>query len=105
MTGERRNPFDKQQQRTAEPAAYIPPAASKAKRNRAWEQKRAKEFAAYRGIPPELRGRVKSLAEAMGVPVGDVVRAFLEHGLADVESGKLTLNARLGRGKLTLYDE
>ncbi len=105
MSGGRRNPFDKLQQDAEEPAAYIPPAASKAKRNREWEQKRAQEFAAYRGIPPELREQVKTLAQKLGVPVGDVVRAFLEHGLDDVESGKLILKPRLGRGKLTLYGE
>jgi hypothetical protein len=102
MSTRRRNPFDKLQG-GEEPAAYIPPAASKARRNREWEKAHNYVVATYRGIPPELQAEIKKLAGQLGVPVGDVARAFLLHGLVAYRDGKLRLNARLKTGKLTLF--
>lgn len=82
----------------------LPPKASEAKRNRAWEQKRADWMISYRGIPPELQEQIKSLAAQLGVPVGDVARAFLEYGLQAYQRGQLPLKPHAGRGKLTLFD-
>jgi len=76
---------------------------SHAKRNREWEAQQ--ERVTYRGIPPDLNERVKLLAENLGVPIGDVVRAFIERGLQAYEQGDLILQPRLRIGKMTLYPE
>jgi hypothetical protein len=57
----------------------------------------------YRGIPPELNAELKALAEELHVPIGDVVRAFLEHGLAAHQRGELPLKPHLRIGKMTLF--
>ena len=46
-----------------------------------------KRLAAYRGIPPALQERVKESAQALGVPTGQLVRACLEHALAQLDAG------------------
>jgi len=76
---------------------------SHAKRNREWEAQQ--ERVTYRGIPPDLNERVKLLAENLGVPIGDVVRAFIERGLQAYEQGDLMLQPHLRIGKMTLYPE
>jgi len=76
---------------------------SRAKRNREWEAQQARVTVTYRGIPPELNARLKLVAEELEVPVGDVVRAFLERGLAAYEQGDLLLQPRLRIGRKTLY--
>ena len=76
---------------------------SRAKRNREWEKNHHK--VTYWGIPPDLNSQVQQLAEELGVPAGDVVRAFLEHGLRAYEQGDLMLQPRLRIGKMTLYPE
>jgi len=76
---------------------------SHAKRNREWETQQ--ERVTYRGIPPDLNERVKLLAENLGVPIGDVVRAFIERGLQAYEQGDLILQPHLRIGKMTLYPE
>jgi hypothetical protein len=99
----RRDPFEKLKAGEGEPAAHIPPAPSRAKRNREWEKAHNGVVATYRGIPPALQVEIKALATELGVPVGDVARAFLQHGLQAYSDGKLRLNARLKTGKLTLF--
>ncbi len=101
MTASRRDPFEKLKAGDGEPAAHIPPPRSKAKRNREWE--RAHTVAAYRGIPDELQAEIKRLAEELGVPVGEVARAFLEYGLAAYHAGSLRLAALPATGRLTLF--
>ncbi len=44
---------------------------------------------AYRGIPDGIRQAVAALAKRLGVPIGEVVRYFFEHGLSQVQSGGL----------------
>ncbi len=99
----RRNPFEGKA--GAEPAAYIPGPASKAKRNREWERKRAGQLAAYRGIPQDLQESVKAVAAELGVPVGDVARMLLEAGLEAYRAGTLKANPTMTGGKRRLFSE
>lgn len=74
---------------------------SQAKRNREWEIKN--KVTGYRGIPPELDQVIAELAVMLSVPKGEVVRAFLEYGLAAYERGELPLQPHLRIGKMTLF--
>lgn len=78
---------------------------SHAKRNREWEKQQNAMTVTYRGIPPELNSQVRQLAETLGVPVGEIVRAFIERGLQAYEQGDLMLQPHLRIGKMTLYPE
>ena len=76
-------------------------------RDRSWEteQRTRGVVVTYRGIPPELRGRIKEIAAELGVTVGDVARRFLEHGLDAFESGALKLRPAEKVTKRTLYPD
>ena len=78
---------------------------SHAKRSREWEKEKNPVTVTYRGIPPELNSQVRQLAETLGVPTGEIVRAFIERGLQAYEQGDLMLQPRLRTGKMTLYPE
>ena len=78
---------------------------SHAKRSREWEKGKNTVTVTYRGIPPELNGQVRQLAETLGVPAGEIVRAFIERGLQAYEQGDLMLQPHLRIGKMTLYPE
>lgn len=100
---DRRPATDDGEERSAEPAAGIPPPASKAKRSRQWEQEHNDAVVTYRGIPRELHASVKRVAERdLFVKVGEVARAFLDHALAAYQSGQLKLETKLVAGKVTL---
>jgi len=99
----RQNPFEKSGN-GPEPAAYIPPPASKARRNRDWEAKH-RDVVAYRGVPAELQAEIKAIAAALHVKVGEVARVFLEHGLAAYRRGEIALEPKLSAGRLSLYPE
>jgi len=73
------------------------------KRKREWEKSHKPKH--YRGVPAEVRQKVKEVAEALGVPVDEVARAFLEYGLRCVERGTLRIEGRpsLRRVRMTLY--
>lgn len=75
------------------------------KRDRSYEQaQRARGVVVtYRGIPRALHDRLKEIAGGLGVPVGDVVRALLEHGLADYDAGALSLEPQEVVTKGRLY--
>lgn len=105
MKGKRRNPFDRLKGAEGEPAAYIPPPASKAKRDRSWEREHNQGAVTYRGIPAELRQAIKATAEELGVPVDQVARVFLEYGLAGYRSGQLALRPQLRKARYTLFSE
>ena len=92
----------------AEPSDAIPQILqrrpSRAKRNRDWE--RTQYRVTYRGISPELHEALKAIAIELSVPVGDVARAFLEHGLEAYKSGDLVLAPRprlSAHNNMTLY--
>lgn len=85
-------------------SAFLPPAESRSKRDRSWEaEQRKKGVVTYRGIPAEVTRAIRALAEEMDIPVGDVVRLFLEHGLAQHKAGALPMTPRLIKGKYGLF--
>jgi hypothetical protein len=45
----------------------------------------------YRGIPDCVDKELKGVADAINVPVGEVVRALLEYGLVAHKRGELSL--------------
>lgn len=95
----------------SEPTEAIPEVLqhkpSTAKRNRAWEkeERKKKHVATYRGIPRHLQDELRHTANKHNVPIGEVARAFLEYALHAYQKGDLTLQAKFGPGKLTLYPE
>ena len=89
-----------------EPAsAFLPPAESRSKRDRSWEAKARANGGqvTYRGIPAEVTKAIRAIAEELDIPVGDVVRLFLEHGLSQYKAGALPMKPRLIKGKYGLY--
>ncbi len=105
MMPARRDPFDKLKAGDGEPAAHIPPAPSKAKRNRDWEKAHDAAVVTYRNVPPELQAEVKAVASELGVAVGDVAHALLQHAVTEYRAGRLRLEPKLRTGKLTLFPE
>ena len=89
----------------SEPLEVLARRPSQAKRNRAWEdeQRRKVGVATYRGIPKSLNQHIKRVADELGVPVGDVARAFLEYSLENYQAGNLKLAPVLVPGRFTLY--
>ncbi len=103
----RRNPFE-----TSKAAAVHPPnlydslrVASPRKRNREWEKEHVNCKVVYRGIDPKLAIKVKSLAEELCVPEGEVARSILEYALRAYEEGDLDLHPRPNpyRMRMTLF--
>jgi hypothetical protein len=88
-----------------EPIEVLAKRPAKSRRNRTWEQEQRESggVVTYRGIPKSLNEKVKQVAAELGVPIGDVVRAFLERGLADYKSGDVDLSPKLVTGRYTLY--
>lgn len=78
---------------------------SEAKRDRSWEraQRKAGLVVTYRGIPPDVQEQVKKIADDLGVPVGEVVRRFLEFGLESYRAGTLSLQPVFAAYRRTLY--
>jgi hypothetical protein len=72
-------------------------------RKREWEK--SHPHRCYRGVPSEVRGQVKEVAEELGVPVDEVARAFIEYSLMCVQRGSLTLSGMPSqrRVRMTLY--
>ena len=97
----KRRAFDRLKQ--ADEEVKLPPPASEAKRSRDWEK--THPVTAYRGIPAELQAEIKEIADDLGVPAGDVARAFLVHGLKAYRAGTLKLAPGRSAGKWTLFPE
>lgn len=57
----------------------------------------------FYGIPEVVHERVKSVAEELGVPAGDVARLFFERGLDALDSGTIRLDGQLSGGRRTLF--
>jgi hypothetical protein len=108
----RRNPFE-----TAEPANGVtkpPPlpslydslrVASPRKRNRQWEKEHQSHKVVYRGVDPKLSLKVKTIADDLLVPAGEVARAVVEYALRAYEQGDLDLYSRPNpyRMRMTLF--
>ncbi len=87
------------------PLDFIPAAEPRKRRERSWEQARRAEIATYRGIPPETHQTLIRIANALGVPVDEVARAFLEYSLGQHEAGKLILSPYPKAQRMTLFPE
>lgn len=90
---------------SSEPIEVLAKRPNKPKRDRNWEksQRETTGVVTYRGIPKSLNDKVKTVAAELGVPIGDVVRAFLESGLNDYKSGEINLDPELVTGRYTLF--
>lgn len=91
MTG-RRNPFDKTERPIpAQPADLC---NSARKRSRRWEKQQQSRKAVYRGIDPKLALRVKTIADDLPAPAGEVACAVIEYALRSLERGDFDLHPR-----------
>ena len=109
MTG-RRDPFDK----TETPIPVQPPSlydslrvAAPRKRNRQWEKQQQSRKVVYRGIDPKLALKVKTIADDLLVPAGEVACAVLEYALRSYERGDFDLHPRPNpeRMRMTLFPQ
>lgn len=107
MTG-RRDPFEK----TDIPNPTQPPTiydslrvAAPRKRNRQWEKQQQSRKVVYRGIDPKLALKVKTIADDLQVPAGEVACAVLEYALRSYERGDFDLHPRPNpeRMRMTLF--
>ena len=87
------------------PLDFIPAAEPRKRRERGWEQARRAEIATYRGIPPETHQTLMRIANALGVPVDEVARAFLEYSLGQHQAGQLPLSPFPKAQRMTLFPE
>ena len=87
------------------PLDFIPAAEPRKRRERGWEQARRAEIATYRGISPETHQTLVRIANALGVPVDEVARAFLEYGLEQYKAGQLPLSPYPKAQRMTLFPE
>lgn len=105
----RRNPFETSE---STPAAAHPPSiydslrlAEPRKRNRQWEKEHQSHKVVYRGVDPKLSLKVKSIADDLLVPSGEVARAVIEYALRGYEQGDVDLHPRPNplRMRMTLF--
>jgi hypothetical protein len=104
----RRNPFEPSETKTILTPPNIYDAlrvAAPRKRNRQWEREHLHQKAVYRGVDPKLALRVKSIADDLLVPDGEVARAVIEYALRAYAMGDLNLNPRPNpyRMRMTLF--
>jgi hypothetical protein len=85
------------------PLDFIPNAAPKKKRSRTWEKSYQGHVVTYRGIPPQVREGLISLASSLNVPVDEVARAFLEFGVDQYQSGGIRLSPFPKAQRMTLF--
>jgi hypothetical protein len=57
----------------------------------------------YHGVPPAIKDRMDEIADYYRVPVGELVRFFLESGLVAYESGDLELEKTVVHTRKSLY--
>ncbi len=57
----------------------------------------------YHGVTDEIKARMDAIAEHYRVPVGEVARFFLEHGLAAYRAGELALEKTVVQTRHSLY--
>ena len=104
----RRDPFDK----TNSPSPAQPNSlydslrvAAPRKRNRQWEKRQQSRKVVYRGIDPKLALKVKTIADDLQVPTGEVACAVLEYALHSYERGDFDLYPRPDpeRMRMTLF--
>ncbi len=105
----RRNPFETSESTSV---AVHPPSiydslrvAAPRKRNRQWEKEHQSHKVVYRGVDPKLSLKVKSIADDLLVPAGEVARAVIEYALRGYEQGDMDLHPRPNplRMRMTLF--
>lgn len=89
----------------SQPLDLIPTADFRKKRSRKWENAHRSETVTYRGIPPHVVEWIVDISQSLSVPRDEVVRAFLEYGVALYRSGQLTLFAYPKAQRMTLFPE
>ncbi len=87
------------------PLDFIPAAEPRKKRERGWEKAHRAEVATYRGIPPETHQALLQIADALGVPVDEIARAFLEYSLEQYQAGLLLLYPHPKSQRMTLFPD
>lgn len=88
-----------------QPLDLIPTANFRKKRSRKWENAHRSETVTYRGVPPHVVEWIVEISQSLSVPRDEVVRAFLEFGVALYRSGQLTLFAYPKAQRMTLFPE
>ena len=106
----RRDPFDKKDSEisTQPPSLYDSlHVAAPRKRNRQWEKQQQSRKVVYRGIDPKLAMKVKTIADDLQVPAGEVACAVLEYALRSYERGDFDLYPRPNpdRMRMTLFPQ
>ncbi len=86
-----------------QPLDLIPVAVRHTKRNRDWDRNHQAEKATYRGIPKRLQETISELAASLNVPRDELVRAFLEYSLSDMQSNRLVIVAYPKAQRMTLF--
>lgn len=86
-----------------QPLDLIPVAPQKAKRNREWDRAHRPEKVTYRGIPKRLQETITEIASSLNVPRDELVRAFLEYSLHDLQANRLALVAHPKSQRMTLF--
>ena len=81
--------------------------AAPRKRNRQWEKQQQSRKVVYRGIDPKLALKVKTIADDLLVPAGEVACAVLEYALRSYERGDFDLHPRPNpeRMRMTLFPQ
>lgn len=85
------------------PLDFIPTAVPRKRRDRTWEKTHQDQVATYRGIPPEVREGLISLAGILNVSMDEVARAFLEYSIAKYQKGAIHLNPYPKAQRMTLF--
>jgi hypothetical protein len=88
-----------------QPLDLIPTADFRKKRSRKLEGAHRSETVTYRGIPHQAVEWIEEISQSLSVPRDEVVRAFLEYGVALYHKGQLTLFAYPKAQRMTLFPE
>jgi hypothetical protein len=92
-----------EQMAVGQPVDLIPTADFRKKRSRKWENAHRSETVTYRGVPRQTVEWIVEISQSLSVPRDEVVRAFLEYGVALYRSGQLTLFAYPKAQRMTLF--
>ena len=88
-----------------QPLDLIPVAPTRKKRNREWDRAHQSKKITYRGIPQSVQDAINDLAESLGVPRDELVRAIFEFALSKFEAGALMIQPYPKAQRMTLFPE
>jgi hypothetical protein len=94
-----------EQMPAGQPLDLIPTADFRKRRSRKWENAHRSETVTYRGVPRQTVDWIVEISQSLSVPRDEVVRAFLEYGVALYNKGQLTLFAYPKAQRMTLFPE